>query len=1169
MFILHKCDLNFFRPCVMPSHHEQVRPRIADMRELDGEQSWVDWPPAAKVVRAKPPSVGKANGAKQAAPEARDAAQEAEAPAASAPARAPFRPIMGEIRERDPSVESVRPVPEKPMSAFRRSRLERAGKAKTAVPQSPQPSADPMQDLSRDPGGGAPPEMISSVMDDISRANAAKVASMSYETRAEELRDAEAFFGKDTLAKLAARLEQSQIKSEDQASGWPALERRAVELDAPLAPPQPVPSAERDAHESFRQAYFPDEPEAVPPALEWTVPHNDAGTASVRFDFQGHVTTDAQRVWTEAPDATYLAGLHHHGSEQNVPGYTIDELLHLARSSVASQRTMAMQVLQRISQLYPMSAPPSSAHAILSSDAHSRRAHIVLSSCWLLHDRHKSVRIAAGQCLEAACHALRSVPTDPFALAAMPTCAAPEHDWLWQSSEREEAWTPYARAPSFHAPDATPIERIQRHWPQALLASHILDALEAWVHEAPMYAPSVASVVSMLVLHDPSCATAVHTHPRLVLALMQMGATQYAWPLSEPYPSVDAVVALLRMVQASRDTAASLVQQGAVDPLLRYVLILPRDMTGAASAPDVRAHEHALLYVTMRVLTALARYGLASTSMREVAQIVPRLAEWTQCVHSLPADDVAWHTAHAFFDLLAAWTQAAKYGAQHGDLGINGPMVQGWAPYANAFLQKRVQPCIFGAYGAALSHLATWAECAAHWSMPVESTVSQATCAVLVQAVMEQISEKKDVLASRDVRAILDTATFMALSAPVVSGAVRLCRALGTPAFEDACTALLSMPWSVLAAPMIRASGLAMAQLVQILTACASATTTTARIRLLLSLGPCDAAFAARLFEALVKSHDQRCWAILAPFFLDNIRTVPTPSMIEAQLFGEAHTPTLCMQPGASVPDLSDPQTGAPLWTSPACGLPLRPDWPLLALDDLLHSGEARALNAADALPRDWDFSEADIVRSSLSLAVHIAACGVVPSAFWWLGIYKVFLLEQASPATHEATGAATGRDLYTDSAIATSLRALMDVADQLALRDPSEPTLEEATDRIHGSSISFYQMYTDVVGLYDAVSMHNPLFARALLPPLAMAYPCDYRRLLWNDYAHTLQGITINVDDAPAVKGHRPDAYLSPRETDDVVLARYADALDRGNVTNEYQPFLYTIAKCHVSAAS
>ena len=214
------------------SHHEQIRPRVADMRDMDGDQPWVDWPPAARAVRTKPPAVSRPGETPR---------EEAAAP----------RPIMGEIRERDSSSGHSHPAPPgKRISAFRRSRMERAAAPHT--PQVAHPVPPCPRDPSRDPGGGAAPEAMTSLLQDISNENEERIASMSYETRAEELRDAEAFFGQDTLAKLAERMEQAMPTNR----GWPALERRAVDLDAPPPAMQKKEHDERDAWESFRRQYL-------------------------------------------------------------------------------------------------------------------------------------------------------------------------------------------------------------------------------------------------------------------------------------------------------------------------------------------------------------------------------------------------------------------------------------------------------------------------------------------------------------------------------------------------------------------------------------------------------------------------------------------------------------------------------------------------------------------------------------------------------------------------------------------------------------------------------------------------------------------------------------------------------------------------------------------------
>ncbi|GMF27833.1 unnamed protein product [Phytophthora lilii] len=61
-----------------------------------------------------------------------------------------------------------------------------------------------------------------------------------------------------------------------------------------------------------------------------------------RFDLNGCVleATDA--------DLPVHSGLFHHGDDPDAAGYTLPELLHLARSSVASQRAMALTVVAKI-----------------------------------------------------------------------------------------------------------------------------------------------------------------------------------------------------------------------------------------------------------------------------------------------------------------------------------------------------------------------------------------------------------------------------------------------------------------------------------------------------------------------------------------------------------------------------------------------------------------------------------------------------------------------------------------------------------------------------------------------------------------------------------------------------------------------------------------------------
>jgi len=73
-------------------------------------------------------------------------------------------------------------------------------------------------------------------------------------------------------------------------------------------------------------------------------------TRALRFDLEGYLvrTSIGLPPLPRAADATYEAGLHHHGAEQEVAGYSLHELLGLARSGVANQRGIAYRTLAAV-----------------------------------------------------------------------------------------------------------------------------------------------------------------------------------------------------------------------------------------------------------------------------------------------------------------------------------------------------------------------------------------------------------------------------------------------------------------------------------------------------------------------------------------------------------------------------------------------------------------------------------------------------------------------------------------------------------------------------------------------------------------------------------------------------------------------------------------------------
>ena len=60
-----------------------------------------------------------------------------------------------------------------------------------------------------------------------------------------------------------------------------------------------------------------------------------------RFDFEGMLIDPTCEV-------AFDPGLHHHGEDPGIPGYTLEELFHLARSNFPQQRVFSLQLIGKI-----------------------------------------------------------------------------------------------------------------------------------------------------------------------------------------------------------------------------------------------------------------------------------------------------------------------------------------------------------------------------------------------------------------------------------------------------------------------------------------------------------------------------------------------------------------------------------------------------------------------------------------------------------------------------------------------------------------------------------------------------------------------------------------------------------------------------------------------------
>jgi hypothetical protein len=189
------------------------------------------------------------------------------------------------------------------------------------------------------------------------------------------------------------------------------------------------------------------------------------------------------------------------------------------------------------------------------------------------------------------------------------------------------------------------------------------------------------------------------------------------------------------------------------------------------------------------------------------------------------------------------------------------------------------------------------------------------------------------------------------------------------------------------------------------------------------------------------------------------------------------------------------------------------------------------------------------------------------------LNAMKVFMLEhgqQDAPNTEQ--------DVFRDAGVQAGLRALLgsmgeaqtppEVARALtaAAKESGEEALLEAASRgFLSAGVPFFQFYTDLLALYEAVSFGDAQFARVLLAPLAMSYPEDYRRLVWAEQPGSLRSIRISVADVPLETSM--DAFYIPLETNrDVLLGQARAITGHAAVQAATSPFLFDLAVHHLA---
>ncbi|KAJ3176103.1 RNA polymerase II associated protein 1 [Geranomyces variabilis] len=151
------------------------------------------------------------------------------------------------------------------------------------------------------------------------------------------------------------------------------------------------------------------------------------------------------------------------------------------------------------------------------------------------------------------------------------------------------------------------------------------------------------------------------------------------------------------------------------------------------------------------------------------------------------------------------------------------------------------------------------------------------------------------------------------------------------------------------------------------------------------------------------------------------------------------------------------------------------------------------------------------------------------------------------------------GNEIFAREEVGTLLDALLRRCTVNSRDTWDRCNLEQAC----GGRSRFYQFYHSLIEHFAATSFGDPVFARYLLLPLSMRYPVDFRELFWSELNELLPSFGFDPKTVVAARSLRD--YFLPLETNQNVLLLYIRSLADGKVAATRTPFLYLVATHHV----
>ncbi|RDD44932.1 RNA polymerase II-associated protein 1 [Trichoplax sp. H2] len=108
----------------------------------------------------------------------------------------------------------------------------------------------------------------------------------------------------------------------------------------------------------------------------------------------------------------------------------------------------------------------------------------------------------------------------------------------------------------------------------------------------------------------------------------------------------------------------------------------------------------------------------------------------------------------------------------------------------------------------------------------------------------------------------------------------------------------------------------------------------------------------------------------------------------------------------------------------------------------------------------------------------------------------------------------------------------------------------------------SYYDLYVSLLTQYDAVSFGDYLFATFILLPLQQHCDRRLRHLVWGEYVGIIRHLCLPLNKLL----FDLELYLTPNETDVILVKKYLRALTQKSLRPAWSPILYVVAVHHVS---